>query len=52
MVLDVRSDPDYGGGAIGFFLLTPEGRSGDTGTATDPEFSPATSGIPSLLAMK
>ena len=34
VVLDVRSDPDYRGGQIGFFLLTPEGRSGDTGTAS------------------
>lgn len=27
VVLDVRSEPDYAGGEIGFFLLTPENRS-------------------------
>jgi hypothetical protein len=32
-VLDVRSDPSYGGGEVGFFLLTPEGRAGMGGTA-------------------
>ncbi|MBX3250778.1 MAG: DUF4114 domain-containing protein [Myxococcales bacterium] len=33
-VLDVRRDPDYRGGEIGFFIISPEGRSGSGGTAS------------------